>query len=147
MGRSLPSSHKKCSQRIHILKHLKPCLSKNEMAVLYNSLINSLISYASPCFPNPPSRLKLALSRIANRCHRIICSQYCSCNIIISPDFARQTSCSKLFITAAENSSHPLHSLIPHRLPSSGKFCQPFAATNRRKNSFIPFCTEMVNYL
>jgi len=48
---------------------------------------------------------------------------------------------------ASSDPKCPLHSLIPKKLPRSGKFAQPFCATERRKNSFVPRVTEIINSL
>lgn len=137
----------KCSKRIYILKRLRPILTKNELKILYTSLIQSLILYACECFPNSPQVLRIKLTRLTKRCHRIICHPDCHCDLLPDPNQSRRKMCVKLYSKAALSQTHPLHCLIPPRLPISKKFRQPPAHTERRKNSFVPFTTELINNL
>jgi len=136
---------KKASQRIHIIRKLKYCLSKQELIVIYKAFIQSILLYACELFIKLPQSLEAHCNRITKRCHRIICHPTCTCNLIQSPSSLRQRHAVRLFNKALCDPNHPVFHLIPHRLKYSGKFCQPNAATERRRMAFIPTVTSIIN--
>ena len=87
------------------------------------------------------------MTNIAKRCHRIICHPTCNCEDFKLPSSARRHYGTKLYIKASNDPKCPLHSLIPKKLSRSGKFAQPFCATEKRKKSFVPRVTEIINSL
>jgi len=136
---------KKSSQRIYLLRQLKSYLSKHELLIVYKSLIQSVMLYACHLYIKLPQSLETHLTKIARRCHKIICHPTCSCDIIECPSSLRQKYAIRLFEKAANDPSHPVFHLIPSKLNYSKKFSQPYCATERRKLSFIPTITEIIN--
>ena len=136
---------KKASQRVFLICQLRTTLQKNELLILYKALIESILTYAGSLFIKLPNKLNNKINALAKRCHNIICGKNCDC--LILPDKIRERNGIRLFQKATEDPSHPLHCLIPEKLRRSGKFRQPIALTERRKNCFIPTITEIFNSL
>lgn len=133
------------SRRLFMLRHLRDILSKKELVVVYNALITSLFSYASPTYGNLPVTLLQKFDRFIKRAHRIICACDCACenfpsihDLFMKQGFAFLKQCET-------NVAHPLHSHVPMRLPRSRHFSIPYCVTSRRLNSFFPFFCVSAN--
>jgi len=133
------------SRRIYILKSLKKFAPRQDLVIIYKAMIESVLLYASPLYVRLPQHLNNKLNSVFKRCHKIICPPSCTCTK--TPETRRQEQAVKLFRKAAIDSSNPLHPLIPKKLPNTGKFSQPLSTTDRRKASFIPTTTEIINML
>ena len=130
---------KRASQRLYIIRCLKNVLSTEELIIVFQSIIGSLFLYASPAYGNLSKTLLLKFERFQNRAHRIICGRNCDCDRFrpISSMFLER---GLQFLQSCElNSSHPLHYLVPKRLPKSNKLMIPFSSTARRQNAFLPW--------
>jgi len=136
---------KAASKRIHILKTMKHYAPTKDLIIIYKSMIESSLLYGSALYLNPPMHICNQITRIYKRCKKVICIHNCRC--IDEPMSRAISQASKLFLKAAADSGHPLHSIIPKRLQFCGKYCQPIAKTNRRKNAFIPTATKIINML
>ena len=143
--RHIEQTLKKASQRVFIICQLRPNLQKHELILLYKALIQSILSYAGTLFIKLPNHLNKKINSLSKRCHTIICGRSCEC--LAYPDQIRERNAIRLFEKAATDKSHPLHCLIPHKMDRSGKFRQPVALSERRKNAFIPTITEIINSL
>ena len=135
----------KCSPKLYVFRKLKSTLTKSELFTLYDSLVLSIMNYASSVFIHLPMHLENKLLALSKRFHKIVCPYDCKCNLIKTPLIFRNKCAIKLFKHANSLNTHRLHSLIPKILTYSKKFRQPLALSNRRKSSFIPFVTEMYN--
>ena len=138
---------KKASRNIHILRILKQYISKKELFILYYSIIESILDYASSLYVKLPLKQERKINSVAKRCHRIICGEDCHCEKIHIPSKLREMRGIKLYKKAYNEADHSLNSLIPHKLPRTRKFFQPACISERRKRSFIPFITEVINNL
>ena len=126
---------KKCNQRIYALRVLKPICDDQQLRVAYCSLIQSILCYAAPLFMSMPKKIFKRIYIFSRRCHKVIHGTDCSCNAI---EFCENTFTSfaiKLF-QAAQSSDHPLHFLIPRRLPRSNSWDVEFSRTLRRQQTF-----------
>lgn len=135
---------KKASSNIYVLRRFKSFLPKSCLIALYNAFILSQLCYASTVFANLPLKIEKNLERVKKRAHYIICGNLCQNNCLRSPNSQRIQKSIRLYQKAAADKTHKLHSLIPQRHRYSNKFLQPISNTDRRKNSFIPFITEIV---
>jgi len=136
---------KKAAKNIHLLRKLKPYVTKKDLKIIYSSLIQSILNYASCLYINLPHHLNAKLDKISKRCHTIICNSACHCNIIPLPSSLRLSTSHQLFLKASCDTSHRLFSIIPERMKHSQKFRQPKCNSDRRKKSFIPSITSFAN--
>ena len=132
------------SQRLFVVRTLKSVLTKKELIVVYHSLISSLLFYASSLFVSLPVNIENKLQYFHNRAHRIICGVNCLCDKFPSLCSVRLNRASCFFKKCELFPSHPLHHLIPSRMPRTSHFRLPHIVTSRRLRSFIPFmCIHM----
>ena len=140
---------KTASKRLYALRVLRPILDKNDMIIVYYSLIRSLLEYASPCFVGINHRNSSKLDNIQRRAHIIICGPDCNCNQLHNLSFRRRQQATKLFLKAADNATHLLHNLIPrrqnNRTPRQTRFVQPYSSSSRRFCTFIPTVIYLIN--
>ena len=137
---------KSASRRVHVLRQLKKIstVTKKDLLIVYESFILSLMEYNCPVFVGLNDCNNKKIEKIRKRCHRIICGLDCSCDLLTPVKGRRQRKAMKIF-TKMLNSDHLLHHLTPHRLPRSGKmFIEPIK-TDRRAQSFIPYCSLQWN--
>ena len=83
------SQLKICLYYFHLLRLVKPILSKCQLRSIYFGLVDSIQSCCSPAFVNLPKKLAKQLETTSNRAHKIICP-ICPNQCIPSP-----TSCRK----------------------------------------------------
>ena len=138
---------KRAARRLYIIRCLKPIISQSELIIVYHSIVTSLILYASPAFGNLPVGLLLSLERFQNRAHKLICGRGCTCDKFPSLSSVLQTRGLSFLFKCESEVNHPLHHLVPKRLPRSNHFCMPFSSTNRRLNSFFPWFCARANFV
>ena len=133
------------SQRLHLIRCLKNAISTHELIHIYHAVVTSLFLYASPAYGQLPATLRNKLERFQSRAHRIICG--CSCNCDRFPDMCSrlESTAKRLLQVAEEHEDHPLHHLVPVRLPASNKLRLPACRTVRRLNSFLPWASRLTN--
>ena len=132
-----------CSKRLYALRTLKSTLTVSELRNVYMSLIVSLIEYCSALFVGMTDQTTDIIKGIQRRFHNIICYYNCHCKTL--PDLlSRRNSSSVNLYLAASQHYHILHDIIPSKRTW---FQQPHSNTERRKRSFIPYTTELVNNL
>ena len=136
---------KKAARNIYLLKVLKPLLTKKELILVYQSCILSILDYSSSLYIHLPHHLSQKIDKLARRCHSIICYFGCKCSQFIIPSAIRIQRAVNLFRKASKDPEHPLHPIIPSKLPKTKKFCQPPSFSERRKKCFIPTITEIIN--
>ena len=137
---------KKLSQRLHILRVLKPYISVEELHQVYLAMSRSLADYCSPVFVKLPQNLIDKLQRAERRAHRIIYGDACNCDCDLDGFVKRRISLSKrLFSNIAHSPNHILTSLMPNILPHNKRYCHFPCRTNIRLNSFFPFVTLVTN--
>ena len=132
------------SRRLHILRFLRPIVTKERLLHVYCSSVLSVLLYAAPVFGILPTTILKRLRTLQRRAHRIICSPKCTCSLL--PDFCplkNKLACD-LFLKC-EFPEHPLHLLAPLRMPSSRRFRLPPCSTSRRLRSFFPHTCLLVN--
>ncbi len=135
---------KKASQRLYVLRQLKPSLSKADLLVLYNGYIRSVLEYCGPIFIGASKRNQTLLDKVQRRAHRIVCGKSCICNSFQSLEERRQSQALKCFL-AMRKKTHVLHNLFPRFLPSGRRLSCPVCRTGRRAKSFVPMCTFLYN--
>jgi len=136
---------KKAAKNIHLIRALKNCLSKKDLITIYKSKILSVLNYSSELFTELPQHLHRKVDIITKRVHSIICHPSCRCALFDQPSEIRRQNSIKLYLKASCDPTHRLHSLIPNKLPKSGKFAQPLCLSERYRKTFIPLTTEIVN--
>jgi len=133
------------SQRLYIIRILKPFLSTDQLCLVYKSIIVSLLLYAAPLFASLPQNVSQKLEKFNRRVHRLICGEACECNRFPCLSSLRVARATNFFIKCESLEDHPLHSFIPHRMRYSGHFRIPRIHSSRRHNSFLPFMCLLVN--
>ena len=136
------------SKRLYVLRILKRILSHDQLIVVFNSIIRSIIEYASPVFINVGDMLDLKLKALCKRAFRIIhgfdvrrCSKCCMLDV----SDRRQTLALRLFRQALLNSNHVLHNLLPKTSHRSQRLVLPHVRTSRRINGFVFACSLLHN--
>ncbi len=139
---------KKLSQRLYVLRILKPVMSHNNLVLVFNAIILSVIDYACPVFLNCGTRLNDKLVKICKRAFRIIHGydvKNCpNCNMLDIEDRRKKLSL-KLFRTALFSDDHMLHDIMPPLSYRSNRLVLPCVRTARRINSFVCSCALMHN--
>ena len=143
---------KKCAQRIHIIRKLRPLLTYEEIHSVYNALIRSIIEYASPAFVGLNKKLSEKLRKIDSRVHRIMAGfslddPYNSCDCVKDSITKRRLAHAEKLYRTIELTPHILSSLVPTRLPTSGHIAVPFVHNNSYFRSFFPFMSRHINSL
>jgi hypothetical protein len=137
---------KLASQRLYVIRKLKSVLSEKELTTVYHSLISSLFLYASPLFMSMSSSASNKIEMFQNRAHRVICGKNCVCTNFPPLQSVRSKRATSFFGKCQSFSCHPLHHLVPSRMPRSSHFCLPHIRSTRRLHSFIPsMCITMNN--
>ena len=138
---------KTASQRLYVIRCLKDSLSREELVRVYHAIITSVFLYASPVYGCLSSTLLSKLERFQRRAHRIVCGPTCDCNHFPPLSSKFEAAALQLLLRAETNNYHPLHELVPPRLPASNKLRMPACATSRRLNSFVPWSILLHNDL
>lgn len=136
---------KTASQRLYIIRRLKDFVATDELVRVYHAIITSVFLYASPSYGRLPSTLLTNLERFQRRAHRLICGAACNCNRFPPLVSRLEGAAHKLLLRAEFNAHHPLHDLVPERLPASSRFRMPVCLTSRRLNSFFPWSAAIHN--
>ena len=139
---------KKASQRLYVLRILKPVLSHDELVLVFCSIIQSVLDYCSPVFLNCGSGLNTQLLRVCKRGFRIIhgygISECNKCNLLNIVD-RRNLLALKLFKTALSSVDHVLYDVLPSFSHRSNRLILPFVRTTRRAESFVFRCSYLYN--
>ena len=138
---------KKASQRIYLLKVLSriPSITKADLFIVYKHLILSIIEYNSPLFIGATRKYSDLLERVQRRCHKIICGTNCDKTCLVPLKERREKQAMKVFEAALSNKTHVLHKFTPPTLHHSSHLSVQYCRTQRRANSFFPFCTRLHN--
>ena len=126
---------KKCNQRLYALRVIKPICDDQQIRVAYFTLIHSILCYAAPLFMSMPKKIFKRINVFSRRCHRVMHGSECTCNSIESYDSTFTAFAIRLF-QSAQSCHHPLHFLIPRRLPFSNRWEVEFSRTVRRQQTF-----------
>ena len=133
------------SQRLYVIRTLKPLMSKERLIMVYKSIVLSLILYAAPLFAWLPKRTEEKIEKFQRRVHRLICEKQCDCNHFRKVSSVRESKACSFLLKCECTQHHPLHALVPTRLPRSGQFNQPEARTSRRLRSFFPWTCYLLD--
>ena len=137
--------HQIASRRLFAVRILRPFLSRSDLACVYKGLILSVIEYCSPLLVGMSSRDRMTMAKLQRRAHNIICGHDCSCKLFEDLNERRNKAAVKFLLNISRNVNHPLYHLCPARSSRSGNFVQPFCKTSRRRNSFFPASTILIN--
>ena len=138
---------KRACQRLHILRVLKPHVSRKELHEVYIALIRSLFDYCSPVFVNLPAKLSKQIQRVEKRAHRLMHGEDtvgCACAFDGFVE-RRKVLSLKLFTDILKDTQHLLHERLPQPLPHSVRLSNYSCRTNKRLNSFFPHTTLIFN--
>jgi len=136
--------YKKCSQRLCIIRKLKPILSEKDLILIYYGFIDSIMSYCSSLFVNLPQYLSLKLDKIHKRAQKIIFDGRTDKDKPVKPSTRRHILAMKLF-TKIEQSNHVLHHYLPEKLRFTKKYRTELNRTKRRARQFFPHMVRKVN--
>ena len=136
----------KASRRLYVLCILKSVLSHDQLIPVFNSLIYSLLDYASPVFLNAGSVLDSQLTALCKRAFRIIHGSFCrNCPHCSLPDVETRRKDLVTPWTVYSVYCTCTHSLLPQLSHRSNRLILPRAKTTRRITSFIFSCSEIYN--
>ena len=134
---------KNASRRFYALRLLRPTLSKEQLLLVYNMLLRSILEYCNPLFLGISTNDSNRLDRIQKRFHRLLCGRCCDTECL-EPLCDRRRRVSLSFLSQMRDSHHVLHRLLPP-ISSSGRFLLPSRRTSRRSKSFILMACELSN--
>jgi len=136
---------KKASTRLFPLRKLRELLSKEELVSIYKATIRSLLEYGHIVMVGMKKKEATELQKIENRALRIIHCDSHPPRTFETLSERRKAQAVKAFMKAANSDSNSIYHLIPEKLPNSRRFRQPTATTDRRRNSFVPYVTIILN--
>lgn len=141
--------YKKTSQRLRILRILRPHVSAMELHQVYVATVLSVFDYACQLFVGLETGLAMKMQKIDNRAHRIIFGKgerFCSCppNSLKSRRETLSKDLLRKLIRQTKGRS-TLFASLPQMLPRTGKLSNMYSRTERRRRSFFPFTTYLVN--
>ncbi len=126
------------ASRLHCLRVLKNFLGKDELLLVYGSLLRSLFEYCSPVFVSLSKSNSTRLDRLQRRAHILICGKECTNSCLQDLTSRRLQQATNLF-KQIQTPSHVLHALLPQLRENSNRFFLPCFNTTRRTASFFPF--------
>ena len=110
----------KCaSKRLYALRILRPIFDRDQLKIIYQSLILSLREYCSPLFAALSIRNVELLRKLQRRSHRLVCSQECDCNLLPDLSTRREAAVVKLLLNCLLYTSPSPRDLSTSRMPSS----------------------------
>ena len=137
---------RKASQRLHILRTIRPHVDSIELHQIYCALIRTIFEYCSPVFVKLPEKLNKKIRRVEKRAHRLIFGDTVQCSCDLDGLVRRREDLSKrLFLKILFNKHHLLHDRLPSILKYSHRFSNFTCRTNKRQHSFFPFVTLLMN--
>ena len=137
----------KFNQRFHILRKLKHVISREELHQVYTAIMRPLLEYSGPVYVSLTEKLEKKIRRLNNRAHKLIWSGSivkCCCEKEILKKRREQAS-KALFRKVLAKPEHSLHRYLPLRMKNSSRLMSFFCRTEKRRNSFFPFVTEIMN--
>jgi hypothetical protein len=137
---------KKASQRLYILRKLKPLLCKDDLLQLYHAFVLSCVEYCNPLLVGLNERNSDKIEKIRRKSHRIICGSECILDCLTPLKTRRMEQAKKTFLKM-EQKDHILHDLFPERMRKTGRLRVPVIRSTRRLHSFLPYCTCLFNNL
>ena len=140
----------KMSRRLYFLRILKPIMNHDQLILVFNSVIRSIMDYASPVFVNAGAVLDGQLTTLCKRAYRIIHglnTDYKTCKHCSLTDIAvrRKELALILFNNALCKPDHILHLLLPACSHRSRRLILPHVKTSRRIRGFIFSCSVLYN--
>jgi hypothetical protein len=134
------SSIKRSNKGIFLLRQLKHGgIANNVLWMIYNALIRSHLTYASPATTNMPKTLFQKLEKVEKRVSKIIGG-----TPPLSLNEFKHQICMNVLVDAKCATSHPLRQLFilntsSHASKHYQHFRAPYARTNRFRDSFISY--------
>jgi len=137
----------KLSRRLYVLRILRQLMCHNDLVLVYNCIIRSVMDYASPVYINPGVSCGKRLRRLCKRAYRIIHGQDDSCNLcdMLNMTVRRELLSMRLFQKAKDDTHHILHRLLPHTSNRSDRLILPTVRTTRRMQGFVFACAMCHN--
>ena len=111
------------SQKLYVLKKLRPLISKEEVLKVCDSLIGSSIYFAAPILLGVGSREKEAIDRLYRRCHKICCCRDQLCENYYHFNKRVEELSVRIFLNIEGDDENVLRDITPSRLRYLGKWC------------------------
>ena len=127
------------ARRIFVLRKLKrmPGITKEDLVTVYCAYVRSILEYNCPVFAGFSKMNAKKLDNIQRRCHRIICSRDCHCDIFEELSDRRDLHCIRVLKSILQR-ENIIHSIAPRTLSHSKHLSVPFCKTYRHASTFIP---------
>ena len=127
---------KRISQRLYLLRTLRPSISHCALHYVFNSLICSIVEYAAPLFCIPDKHIIVQIERFYKRCFKIMNCKQTNCTLQSTTISVRFELLTLKFLSKVENISNKIHYVLPTKHKYSNHFQIPYHCTNRRQNCF-----------
>jgi len=131
------------SRRFYALRVLRSALTKEQLILVYNSMLRSVLEYCNPLFLGISITNSNRLDRIQRRFHRLLCGPCCKDECLESLEDRRRTMALR-FLEKMKDKQHILHHLLPP-ISNTGRFLLPSRRTNRRSKAFILMASKLSN--
>ena len=141
---------KRETKRLYVLKRLQKYLTRDELILVYNATVLSVLEYNAPLIAGLNVKNCEKMEKVQRRCHRIICGPECRCDRFMPLRLRREYQALKSFYKMRQSSNILSGLVVPSSLSHSQRtrfFIVPFIRTLFRHSSFIPFCTVLHNKL
>ena len=137
----------KFNQRFHVLRKLKNVVSRQELHQIFVATMRPLLEYASPVYVSLTGKLEKRMQRLNKRVHKLIWSNSdieCDCDEEMLRRRRENTS-KELFKRILKTPRHSLCRYLPSQMRHSKRLTSFFCRTEKRRQSFFPFVTELIN--
>ena len=138
------------SKRLYVLRILKSLFSHDQLILVFNSIIRSMMDYSSSVFIYPGVGLNADFERLCKRAFRIIHgfkAAHCDRCAMFDLTERREKLALRLFYKAFNDPNHVLHELLPSQSHRSSRLILPEVKTTRRRNGFVISCALLHNGL
>ena len=132
----------RCSRLLYLIRILKGFVKHDDLWSIYDSMIESLLLFSVELFGDFSQHMHGIVNRVFKRCKRIICSNQCT---HVNKFFVKRLGRISGLLLRAQDSDHPLYSVVPHRRVVSGRFILPTVITTRRRNCFPVYSVILHN--
>lgn len=132
---------KLCSQRLYVLRLLRPYLTDDELLSVYYSFVRSIFEYACPTFVSLGSILNNEIEIIQKRAFRIIFGDRIPPQQLMCVSDRRHKLSMQFFNGIKNNTDHILYDLVASLKVNNrtNNYSFPYCNTSRRLNSFLPY--------
>ena len=134
-----------CNRRLYAIKVLKGLLSHEDLWIVFNATIQSILLYSTTLFGMFDSEIQYLITRIFKRTRKTICNDHCNCDNTVSKYYRLRLNAFQSLFHKSQNVHHPLFAIVPHVFNNHVTVAS--CRTARRQNCFTVLSTIIFNGL